>query len=232
MEIGDVTQGYGNTNTVAQGSSVLGKDDFMKLLIAQLKNQDPLSPMDGTAFASQLAQFSSLEQLSNLNQNIMDSIQANYYLTQSINNTLTATLIGKGVKISGNTIKNSGQGSIDFGYNLPSNAVTGTVTIYNSAGDVVKTMENVPLTSGDHKLSWDFTDDDGNTVPEGDYTFKVDAQDSEGNDIDAQTYMYGTIDGVKFTENGTMLLVNGTDYNLSDILEILNDPNGEGNGGN
>ncbi len=232
MEIGDVGQGYGNTNATAQGSTVLGKDDFMKLLIAQLKNQDPLNPMDGTEFASQLAQFSSLEQLSNLNQNVMDSIQANYYLTQSINNTLTATLIGKGVKISGNTIKNSGQDNVDFGYNLPSNAVTGTVKIYNEAGEVVKTLENVPLSAGDHKLSWDFTDDDGNTVPEGDYTFKVEAQDSEGNDIDAQTFMYGTIDGVKFTENGTMLLVNGTDYNLSDILEILDDPNGENNGGN
>ncbi len=229
MEIGDVTQGYGNTNTV-QGKNVLGKDDFMKLMITQLKYQDPMSPMDGSQFASQLAQFSSLEQLSNLNQNVQSSIESNFYLTQSINNTLTATLIGKGVKISGNTINYSDQGSIQMGYNLPYNAVTGNIKIYNEAGALVKTFDNVPLGSGDHKLSWDFTDNDGNTVSEGKYSFTVEAKDPDGNDIDAQTYTYGSIDGVKFSEAGTMLMVNGTEYNLSDILEILNDLSGGSDG--
>ena len=229
MEIGDVTQGFANTNT-AQGKSVLGKDDFMKLMITQLRYQDPLNPMDGSQFASQLAQFSSLEQLSNLNQNVQDSIQSNFYLTQSINNTLTATLIGKGVKISGNEINHSDQESIQIGYNLPYNGVTGTLKIYNEAGEVVKTFEDIPLGSGDHKLSWDFTDNDGNSVAEGKYTFKVEAKDPDDNDIDAQTFMYGAIDGVKFTEEGTMLMVNGTEYNLSDILEILNDVSGGSDG--
>ncbi len=229
MEINDITQGYG-TAGAAQGKSVLGKDDFMKLMIAQLKNQDPLNPMDGTEFAAQLAQFSSLEQLSNLNQNVMDSIQANYYLTQSINNTLTATLIGKDVKISGNVINYTGGDDARIGYELPHNAVSTTVKIYNEAGDVVKTIENVPMTAGSHKLSWDFTDDDGNSVAEGKYTFKVEAKDSSGNDIEVTNNVYGSIEGVKFTENGTMLIVNGLEYNLSDILEILNETGGEGNG--
>jgi flagellar basal-body rod modification protein FlgD len=229
MDVGSIGQGYGATDAT-QGSNIVGKDDFMKLLITQMQYQDPMNPLDSSQFASQLAQFSSLEQLSNLNQNVESSIQANYYLTQSINNTLTATLIGKGVKVSGNTITNSGQTGTDLGYNLPYNAVTCTVNVYDSAGNIVKTFDDSPVSSGDHKLSWDFTDNDGNTVPEGDYTFKVEAQDPDGNNINATTFMYGTIDGVKFTEDGTMLLVNGTDYNLSDILEILNDTTGE-NGG-
>ena len=104
-----------STTTTNQSANVkngtLGKDDFLKLMIAQLKNQDPLNPMNGTEYAAQLAQFTSLEQLTNLNANVSKSIDTNYVLTQSINNTLAATLIGKEVKINGNTIQNNGQES-------------------------------------------------------------------------------------------------------------------------
>ncbi|MDP3830447.1 MAG: flagellar hook capping FlgD N-terminal domain-containing protein, partial [Ignavibacteriaceae bacterium] len=96
-----------NVNT-PKGKASLGKDDFMKLMLTQLKHQDPLNPMEGSEFAAQLAQFSSLEQLSNLNELTAQSIDANYYLTQSINNTMTATLIGKDVKLSGNVLNVKG----------------------------------------------------------------------------------------------------------------------------
>ena len=92
---------YG-TNTT-QGKSELGKDDFLKLMIEQMKNQDPLSPMEGTEFTAQLAQFSSLEQLSNMSDSLEQSINANYQLTQAVNNTMTAALIGKEVKLEGTT---------------------------------------------------------------------------------------------------------------------------------
>ena len=106
------------------GKSSLGKDDFMKLMISQLQNQDPLNPMDGTAFSAQLAQFSSLEQLTNLNTYMKQSLDANATLTQSINNTLITGLIGKGVKLSGGDLKVNGQDSITLGYNLPTEAKT------------------------------------------------------------------------------------------------------------
>jgi flagellar basal-body rod modification protein FlgD len=187
--------------------------------------------MEGTEFASQLAQFSSLEQLTNLNDSMLASIESNFYLTQSINNTMIATLIGKDAKIAGNTIVSNGQENTQLAYNLPSNASTVTINILNEAGEIVKTIENVPTTTGEHKLNWDFSDNDGNSLPEGKYSFEVVALNNEGESIQAETLMYGTIDGIRYTDGGTMLLVNDTEYFLSDILEIINNnSSGEDNG--
>ncbi len=200
----------------------MGKEDFLQLLITQMKNQDPMSPLDNSDFAAQLAQFSSLEQLSNLNTSMTQSIDADYYLTQSINNTLTATLIGKDVKLSGQNIVNNGGEELDLGYNLPSEAKSVTVNIYNSQGVLVKTFEDSPNSSGDHKLFWDFTDNNGSKLPEGNYKMEIEAKDLNGESMTVEKFIWGTIDGVKFGENGTTLLVNNTQFMLSDILEIIN----------
>jgi len=80
--------GVGQTTQTAANKSVLGKDDFLKMLVQQLRYQDPLNPMKGDEFATQLAQFSSVEQLNNINTSLTDSLNANYMLTQAINNGL------------------------------------------------------------------------------------------------------------------------------------------------
>jgi flagellar basal-body rod modification protein FlgD len=207
------------------GKSSLGKDDFMKLMISQLQNQDPLNPMDGTAFSAQLAQFSSLEQLTNLNTYMKQSIDANATLTQSINNTLITGLIGKGVKLSGGDIKVNGQDSITLGYNLPTEAKTAQINIYNESGALVKTLNGISTTAGDNKLSWDLTDNNGNKLPKGNYKFEVDAVNLSGDNMTLDIYKVGTIDGVRFTDQGTVLLVGGAEYSLADIAEVLNNTN-------
>ncbi|MEW6652369.1 MAG: flagellar hook capping FlgD N-terminal domain-containing protein [Bacteroidota bacterium] len=212
--------------TVSANKSVLGKDDFLKLMIQQLKNQDPLNPMDGTAYASQLAEFSSLEQLTNLNSAIKDNLAANLQLTQSVNNTMVATLIGKEAKIDGNSLQVTGQNSITLGYTLPPNALSANIKIYNEKGALVKIMEDIPLKTGSNKLSWDCTDNSGNKLPNGNYTFEVEAKNMSGGNLNISTYKIGLIDGVRFTENGTVLKVDGAEYSIADILEILNSSGG------
>jgi len=207
------------------GKSSLGKDDFMKLMISQLKNQDPLNPMDGTAFSAQLAQFSSLEQLTNLNTYMKQSIDANATLTQSINNTLITGLIGKGVKLSGGDIKVNGQDSITLGYNLPTEAKSAQIKIYNESGALIKTIDGISTSSGSNKLSWDLTDNNGNKLPNGNYKFEVDAVNLSGDNMTLDIYKIGTIDGVRFTDQGTVLLVGGAEYSLADIAEVLNNTN-------
>jgi len=215
----------------AKGGDTMDKDAFLELMIAQLQNQDPLDPMDGTEYAAQLAQFTSLEQLTNLNEAVNQSIDANYFLTQSINNTLTATLIGNDVKLVSPVLQNVGQDDVSFGYKLPSAATNVTVEIYNEQGALIRTInvDEENFSEGDHKLSWDFSDDNGTKVPNGKYTYKVNATNAKGEDINAITYGRGTIDGVKFSENGTTLIVDGIEYSLADVMEILNNSS-EGNG--
>ena len=218
------TNNQTSTSNTSSTSAIntLDKNSFMKLLIAQMQNQDPMSPMDGTQFAAQLAQFSSLEQLQNLNTSMTTSINANYALTQSINNTLSSTLIGKNVKLGGGSFQNNGQGYIDLGYTLPSNASSVSISILDSNGNVVKTLNNLPTASGDNKLSWDFSDNNGNTLPQGSYTYTVNATGSDGSTMTATPFIEGTISGVQFGANGASLMVGNSQYQLSDVMEIFN----------
>jgi flagellar basal-body rod modification protein FlgD len=210
------------STSATSSNSTMGKDDFLKLMIEELKNQDPMNPMDGTQYASQLAQFSSLEQLTNLNDTMTQSMAANTSLTQSINNMMVSNLIGKETKLSGGDIQLNGQTSVDIGYNLPSTASQVQVNIYNSSGAIIKTIDSSKFSQGDSKLSWDLTDNNGNKLSTGDYTFKVVAEDSSGKDITASLYKYGIIDGVKFNSSGTIVVVDGAEYSISEIAEITN----------
>ncbi len=220
-DISAVNSTTNNTGTTGS-KSVLGKDDFMKLLLTQMKYQDPMNPMESTQFASQLAQFSSLEQLSNLNTNVTKSMDTNYILTQSINNTMTAALIGKDVKLSNTEITLNGQSKVGIGIDLPSDAKTVTIKIYNEYGTLVREIENENLVQGENKLSWDCTDNNGNKITNGVYTYKIEAISNTGSKLTAESYLYGTIDGIKFTDNGARLVVNGSEFLLSDILAIMN----------
>jgi len=215
-----------NSGNVGSGLSAvtnnsMGKDDFLKMLISQLKNQDPMNPMDGTQFAAQLAQFSSLEQLSNLNSNVKASIDANYLLSQSINNTMSTTMIGKEVKISQDTFKVDNQKEVKIGYELPASAKNVTVNIYNNENVLIKTIKNLPVDEGETKLSWDLTDNGNRKVQNGSYHYEVVAQDASDSKMEINSYLVGTIDSVRFSESGSSIVVNGNEFMLSDILEIL-----------
>ncbi|MEI7811822.1 MAG: flagellar hook capping FlgD N-terminal domain-containing protein [Ignavibacteria bacterium] len=217
------TNGAATTSSTITGKSksTLGKDDFFKLMISQLKYQDPLNPTDSTQFSAQLAQFSSLEQLSNMSASLDKSITANYALTQSVNNTMSSTLIGKEIKLGGSDVSFNGESSIQLGYKLPSDAKSVTVKITDSNGSVIKTLDNSLISAGDHKLSWDFTDNNGNKVPYGQYQYAVEAVDNSGNNITTESFKMGTIDSVKFTSQGTKLVIGNSEYDLSNVLEIF-----------
>jgi len=218
--------GLSNAVSSTTANASLGKEDFLLLMIEQLKSQDPLNPMDSNQFSEQLAQFSSLEQLTNINESLNNSIDANFQLTQSINNTLASTLINKQIKLDSNSADYSGQDNVTFGYDLPSNAGSVVINVYDENGNVIKTINNSSIKAGEHKLSWDFTDNNGSTVPFGSYTFEVVATDLNDENITTNFFMYGQIDAIRYTEAGTKLIVDGFEYDLSDVTEIVDESDG------
>ncbi len=218
MDISQITTSTTNT-TGRVASSTLGKQDFLNLLVQQMKNQDPMDPMKGTEFAAQLAQFSSLEQLTNLNDATMQGINANVVLTQSINNALSTTFIGKEVRASTDTFQYSGSGDVKIGYELGSDAENAVVNIYDENNKLVKVIDG-DSDMGENTLTWDGTLEKGENVPAGKYHFEVVAKDSNGKSMEASKYIYGTVKGVRFKSDGTVFVIDGIEVALSSILEI------------
>lgn len=212
--------GTDSTSQSQTTTQSLGKDDFLKLLVMQLRFQDPMNPMNGTEFASQLAQFSSVEQLSNINTNLSDSLKANALLSQSINNALSATMIGNEVRATSDTFQYDGTTDATLGYTLESAADTITVKIYNEAGTLVRTITQAPTEKGDNVLEWDGKDKNGVKLDAGKYTFEVQAKNSKGESIDTSTYISGIVSSVRFKSDGGYFIIDGIEIPLANILEI------------
>ena len=210
-----------NVQYATSSNSEMDKDAFLKLMIAQLQNQDPLEPLDGTDYSAQLAQFSTLEQMQNINDTLNMSLDANYLLTQSITNTMTAGLIGKEAKIAGDTVSFEGQENTIIGYELVAPDGSLNIKITDSNGATIKTFDNLDKDAGQYKLNWDFTDDMGNKVSVGDYKVVIEAKTRGLEPMEVAQYFVGIIDGVRYSASGTSIVINGIEYEVSDVFEIV-----------
>ncbi len=199
-----------SSTTSKTTSNDLGKDAFMKMLIAQLQNQDPLNPMDGTEFAVQLAQFSSLEQLQNLN-TTMSSLPD--YLG-AFSNAQVANLIGNEATAEGNVIAVSGS-STKINYKLPSDIASGTISIYNSNGLLVDTLSVGAQKSGQQSFTWN-----SNGQDTGNYTYEISAKDKSGTSVTVDSYITGTVTGVSYKDNLSYLVINGQEVAFTDVIKI------------
>jgi flagellar basal-body rod modification protein FlgD len=206
----------GGTQLAALPSKVLDKDDFLNLLITQLQNQDPLNPTDSVEFTAQLAQFSSLEQLGNVNDNLQElkNFQA------SINNSQAVSLIGKTITANGNLIRFTADSPVECSFKLDDDATIVVANVYDSTGEFVKAIESQNLAAGQHSLFWDGTDRNGNPMPGGDYTFEIMAADLNGKDVGAATFFTGTVDKVIFENNASFLISGGQKIALGDVVQV------------
>ncbi|MDO9043216.1 MAG: flagellar hook assembly protein FlgD [Desulfocapsaceae bacterium] len=182
------------TSTVAKKDTVMGKDDFLSLLVAQLKNQDPLEPEDPTAFTAQLAQFSSLEQLANLNTTMegLTTAQANSARLSSL------SLIGKDITYNGSTVTLEGK-PVEIGYQLDGTASSVTLSIQDANGKTVRTIQaaDTELKAGNHFISWDGKDQEGNLLANGKYTLVLQASAAgEGASIAAAPLVRSVVTGI------------------------------------
>ncbi len=220
MQVGDTLApfGAGNGSVQTQGKSDLGKEDFLRLLTTQLSNQDPLNPMDNTAFVSQMAEFSGLEQMMNMSESISQLAVA-----QAVGNgTQMVGLIGKEVAYTGDTVAYQAPGDQSVGLQLDAPADTVTVTVYDAQGNLVKTIDkDGPLEAGDNELVWDGTDNNGNPVESGDYSFKVSAHDADGERVGAHLRLRGTVTGVTYASGFPELLIGNQKIPVGQIIEVF-----------
>ncbi len=199
----------------ATGGQVLGKDDFMTLLIKQLSHQDPLNPMDSADFTSQLTEFSSLEELTN----IKDSLGGVLAYQQSMQNATVANLIDRTVETNGDSFYM--QDNADVGFDLDSDASSVILSIHDATGAMVWSRELGQQSAGVNSFRWDGKDIIGNQLPAGQYTFGIDAKDISGNEVNASTIEKGLVTGISFEDGLTYLTIDGNrKINLSDIRSI------------
>jgi flagellar basal-body rod modification protein FlgD len=213
-ELNPVTTG--STELAAAQQPVLGKEDFLNLLITQLQNQDPLNPTDSTEFTAQLAQFSSLEQLSNVNGNLeqLQNFQA------STNNSQAVSLLGKEITASGNFLQLSDGEPIGCDFSLGRDAAEVVVNIYDSTGEFVKAFGSEDIAAGRHTLVWDGTDRNGNPAKDGNYTFEILAADANDKNVNVTAFFTGTVDTVTFENNTPFLISGGQKIALGDVIQV------------
>ncbi|MGC3874862.1 flagellar hook assembly protein FlgD [Halomonas sp. GXIMD04776] len=211
----------------AQGSTQELSDSFMTLLVTQLKNQDPLKPMENAEMTSQLAQINTVNGIQDLN-TTLEGITGQIDAGQ----TLQATaLIGQGVLVPGNQILSGGEGEDDtvattpFGVELASSADDVTITITNSNGEVVR--QYLPekmgaLDKGVHSFAWDGKLADGTAAPSGAYRFTIEA--TQGDEpVNVTSLNYALVGGVIKSEGGPRLDLGAkmASVSLDDVRQIL-----------
>jgi flagellar basal-body rod modification protein FlgD len=197
--------------------SVLGKDEFLKLLTVQLQQQDPTQPMDNTAFVAQLAQFSSLEQMNNVSDTLTKMLTAQGTALQ----TSALDMVGKTAVFTTDQVTIEQGKTASITANLSSAAANVTVTIQDSDGATVRTLNPGAMTSGLNHITWDGLDSSGDAVASGSYTVQVSATDLSGKSVSLTQCGSARITGVTYDSTGTPLFTaGGNSLKLSDISEV------------
>jgi flagellar basal-body rod modification protein FlgD len=203
-------------STATQGTAAAAQDTFMKLLVTQMKNQDPLNPLDNAQVTSQLAQLSTVTGIEKMN-TTLQSLIGSYQSSQTLQ---AAGMIGHGVLATGSSL-NLSNGQAPFGIDLPGPADDVKITILDGSGRPVHSMDLGSQPAGMRALQWDGTTDSGAAAANGQYSFTVSATQA-GQKVGADSLAFGQVASVASGGQGVVLNVPGLgSVNLADIRQIL-----------
>lgn len=215
-EVADPNFKSKKTRVVGHGNDELGKDAFFKLMLTQLKQQDPTNPLKSHEMAAQLAQFSSVEQLSNMNQTLTKMSQKG----NQENKFEVLNLIGKTVSgDSGQIDRIKGDKDHKIEFNLASGADSVSVKIKDDKGTVVKKYELKDLKPGKNQIVWNGMQGNEKDARVGQYRAEISAT-HQGRKVKADTKFSGPVDAVQFSAKGPILIVAGNKMNLKDVKKI------------
>jgi flagellar basal-body rod modification protein FlgD len=216
-----VSSSSGTTDpTAAVANTAVGQlagnfDQFLQLLMAQLQNQDPMSPMDTNQFTQQLVEFSGVEQQLQTNSTLTSLLAANDANQQSS----AASFIGKTITATGATTALPDGGTATWEVNAPADAPNTTMVITDANGNQVYS-QSMPLTAGSQTFTWNGQNSAGQAAPAGMYTLTITAKDAGGGTVAATTTVKGTVDGVVFGSSGPVLTVGTLRIPLSTLSQV------------
>jgi flagellar basal-body rod modification protein FlgD len=212
--------GPSQSNTAAAASSGLSQnfDAFLMLLTTQLKNQDPLSPLESTEFVTQLVQFSAVEQAIHQRQSLENlvNLQLAWQATNAVG------YIGKTIDVSGEHafLKD---GSAEFKYTLEEDAGKTTITIKNAFGEVVREIAG-EKTKGPHTLTWDGKNNDGVAQPDGQYSITISATKGQDIAVKATTTFSGVVTAIDSAGGQVLLRVGNARISIGDVTSVRETP--------
>lgn len=217
MTVMSVSDVYSQASTpTTQDNSVMGKDDFLTLLVAQLQHQDPLNPAESTEFTAQLAQFSSLEQL----QNIETTLNGFEVYQSTLNNIQSSGFIGKTVTATGSMFGVHDATPDPIRFDLVNDADSVYIQIYDKFGGFVSDIQAGARQAGEQQVAWDGRDSNGTAVADGVYTFTVMAMNTDGAIVSSNSYTTGIVTGVDYKTGATNLLINDHEVPISSVIRI------------
>ncbi len=206
----------------AAGGKALGQEAFLKLLVAQLQNQDPLNPQENYEFVAQLAQFSSLEQTIGIN----DRLDQLSLQNQGLANSQVVGMVGKKATIKGNIVTLDGQGaSVPITFTLAAAAESSQVEIRNPQGVLVRRIEIGARAAGTVTSLWNGQNGNGTPQPAGAYQVNVVAKNATGQPVSVSQQSTGTIEAVSFERGFPVLrLDSGIAAPVADLIEVSPSP--------
>ncbi len=190
------------------------QETFMKLLTTQMRNQDPLSPLDSTQFTQQLTQMTAVEQQIYGNQ-LLESLvsQGGGTLTNAVG------LIGRSVTAQGSMTGLAG-GSANWAYNLPTSAASVNLEVLDANGRTVWTGTSTQTGAGSHPFTWDGRNAQGQVQPDGDYRLVVSARNADNQPITASTYITGIVSAVQTVDGVTQLTIGRNRTPISSVIGV------------
>ena len=193
----------------------LGRDQFLELLVAQLKNQDPLSPLAPDAFAAQLAQFSSVEQLTKLN-DAFEAQRQDAVARSAIDQTaLAASLMGRTVLAEADFVTIGSAGSAALQVQVGGDGGTATLKLYDSGGQLVESRGLGSVRGGVVHLS-------PTGLPPGSYRYALEVTGADGGKVAVRSFTKGVVDGILFENGSVMLKMGSFRIPLDKLSEITN----------
>lgn len=225
QEIGDVLNKVADPNWVdpakkvrAAGNSKMDKDAFLKLLLTQMKNQDPTTPLKSHEMAAQLAQFTSLEKLTNISDGI-ESLRKDQKPGQNFE---ALNLIGKSISIDGSKVIRSEENEVhDIKFTMAAQPTSTDINVRDAKGNLIRKLTLTNLKEGENSVPWNGLLEDGTKAPKGDYKIEIIAKGSNGKKLMAEMKQEGTITGVNFSANGPILMIGDKKIALSEVKQIV-----------